>query len=115
MKNDNTPAAAPSVHRYTAVPQGKFKLKMPIGAEILDVTIGSKGLNLFALVDTTAAMEWRYFTVVPTGHAIPHGWEMNFVKIVPIGGPALHLFATPKAIAKTIGFKTFMAGVKAPD
>lgn len=107
MQNDNQPTTAPTIHRFVAVPAGQFKVQLPTGAQILDVVPSSKGLAIYALVDPGAKKAWRYFFVTGTGQPIPHGWEMNHLKTVQVGGPALHLFDVPTPIAQKMGYKTF--------
>lgn len=114
MKNDNTPAAAPTVHRFVATPTGQFKVQLPNGAQILDVVPSSKGIAIYALVDPTAKKAWRYFVIVGTGAPLPHGWEMNHLKSVQIGGPAIHLFDVPTAVASKMGYKTFAKSAVKP-
>lgn len=100
MKNEN--ATAPAIHRFTLTPKPLVKIKMPVGAVIMDTQPGSSGLSVWAMVDPEAKSESRFFAIVPTGQPIPNGWDMVHLKTVVTNNGALHLFEVPAHVAKSM-------------
>lgn len=57
------------------VTYGQLQRQLPRGAEIVRFADQAGGLCVWAIVDTEAPLEWRYFQLCGTGHQI--GFEYN--------------------------------------
>lgn len=58
-----------TIHKYP-LPGDENTFEMPIGAHVLHVHAQGDTAYLWALVDTTAALELRRFNVYATGHEL---------------------------------------------
>jgi hypothetical protein len=67
-------------------------IEMPIGAKILSIQNQDDRLYIWALVDTDAECEFRYFTIVGTGHDFPEADEFNYINTIQDGPFVWHIF-----------------------
>lgn len=89
--NTNT-ATMTKIFRYTLPLQKTlFAVEMPKGAVITRTLMTSKGVDVFAIVDTAAATEKRWFQFFATGAALPE-WIWDALPVDVPGLPAIHLF-----------------------
>lgn len=94
-----TEAAAPvamAIHRYIITNENGTVL-MPTGARVVSLNLSSKGIAIFAIVNTGEAVEMDpvNFRVLKTGEAFTSAdaATMEFVGSITIpGAPALHVF-----------------------
>lgn len=67
-----------TVYKYPVVP-GRFRVEMPKDAQVLSIAVQEGRAFIWALVETTKAMEARDFRAVATGEQLPmHEW-MRFI------------------------------------
>jgi hypothetical protein len=85
------------VWKYPITPTERQSLKMPDGAEILDVQVQRGSTCLWALVDGERPKVTRHFVMVGTGHEIPEQdygvWRVYVGTFQLAGGDLVfHLF-----------------------
>lgn len=86
------------VFKFVLPHQARPVVKMQKGAQILSVQIQMEQICIWALVDPSAEMEDRSFSVIGTGHEIfdPHetGWDLKYLDSVQLQGGAFvfHVF-----------------------
>ena len=59
-----------------------FSVRMPVGAQILSVGRYMSYLCLWALVDSDAPKELRFFDAYPTGYSIPGDAPLHYLGTV---------------------------------
>jgi hypothetical protein len=76
----------------------KYELKdgrgveMPIGAKILSIQNQNNQPYIWALVDTDAECDFRYFTIVGTGHDFPEADDFTYINTIQDGPFVWHIF-----------------------
>ena len=82
----------------------KGSVEMPIGAKILSIQDQDHRLHIFqddrlddrlhiwALVDTDAEYEFRYFTIVGTGHDFPEADDYTYINTIQDRSFVWHIF-----------------------
>lgn len=86
-----------SVYRYEFTLDSK-KIQMPAGAVVLEAipSLKEPKVHLYAMVDTTAPLEDRYFVFVKTGEPMPEKmWDARHLLSL-MGG---HLFEVSAELA----------------
>jgi len=71
-----------------------FAVAMPVNARILTVQAQHQAICIWAMVNTSAPMEWRYFNVFSTGWEIGDWSEGSYLATVQFldGSYVLHVF-----------------------
>ena len=89
-----------TIYRYILTNPAGTDIEMPEGAEILPtVNPCSKGLAIFALIDTKAKPEIRRFYFVKTGQKLVDSSSHRYVTSFCFpGNPAIHLFEAPRTL-----------------
>ena len=67
-------------------------VEMPIGAKILTIEDQDDRLYIWALVDTDAEYEFRYFTIVGTGQDFPEADDYTYINTIQDGPFVWHIF-----------------------
>jgi hypothetical protein len=76
----------------------KYELKdgrgveMPIGAKVLTIQTQNGLPYIWALVDTDAECDFRYFTIVGTGHDFPNADDFNYISTIQDVPFVWHIF-----------------------
>lgn len=83
-----------AVYKYDVPLDDKLRLSLPKNAAVLSVQVQGTNRNpqLWALVDTEAPLEDRYYRWFGTGHEIPLGMDWVFIATVQTGPFVFHLF-----------------------
>ena len=84
------------VYKYALDLMGDQPVAMPRGARVLHVDVQGDQVCLWALVDPTAPVESRHFSVVPTGARLLRS-DATYIGTVLLDGGALvlHVFEDP--------------------
>jgi hypothetical protein len=76
----------------------KYELKdgrgveMPIGAKVLTIQTQNGLPYIWALVDTDVECDFRYFTIVGTGHDFPEADDFTYINTIQDGPFVWHIF-----------------------
>ena len=76
----------------------KYKLKdgrgveMPIGAKVLTIQKQNGLPYIWALVDTDAEFDFRYFEIVGTGRDFPEADDFTYINTIQDGPFVWHIF-----------------------
>ena len=67
-------------------------VEMPIGAKVLTIQTQNGLPYIWALVDIDAECDFRYFTIVGTGHDFPNADDFNYINTIQDGPFVWHIF-----------------------
>ena len=67
-------------------------VEMPIGAKILTIEDQDGRLHIWAIVDTDAESEFRYFAIVGTGQDFPEADDYTYINTIQDGPFVWHIF-----------------------
>jgi hypothetical protein len=67
-------------------------IEMPIGAKVLTIQTQNGLPYIWALVDTDAECDFRYFTIVGTGHDFPEADNFTYINTIQDGQFVWHIF-----------------------
>lgn len=83
-----------TVWKFPIEPADHFTLEMPADAEILDIQVQHREVQLWALVNPKAKLERRVFRLAGTGHPIEEGDELRYVASFQLhnGDLVFHVF-----------------------
>jgi hypothetical protein len=71
-------------------------VEMPIGAKILSIQMQNNRAYIWALVDTDAECEFRYFVMIGTGHDFPQVDAFTYINTIQDGRFVWHIFELVK-------------------
>lgn len=67
-------------------------VEMPIGAKILSIQTQNDRPYIWALVDIDVECEFRYFSIVGTGHDFPEADDFTYINTIQDGPFVWHIF-----------------------
>ncbi len=72
--------------------EGRFELRMPVGAKILKVEVQNGKPTMWALVNPSKPEEVRRFLIIGTGHDLPPDLPIRYIETFQHPPFVWHLF-----------------------